>query len=74
MKLYTADNNHIYTVKSAPDLALLNTLGVFEGSKIMKKATYSLGGPVLIDIDGREVAIGKDLAVVIEVELCEVQR
>lgn len=71
--LYNAEDHQNYLVKSVPNLALLNTLGVFEGSKIMKKTTYSLGGPVLLDIDGREVAIGKDLAVAIEVELCEVE-
>lgn len=65
--MYNAENNTAYIVKDTPNLAILNTLGVFEGSKIIKKNTYKLGGPVLILIDGREVAIGKDLALEIEV-------
>lgn len=65
--LYTAENDLMYIVGKTPNMSLLNTLGVFEGSKIIKKNTYKMGGPVLILIDGREVAIGKDLACEISV-------
>lgn len=57
--LYTAPNNVEYLVKSVPDISLLHTLGIYEGSKITKKLSYGGGGPVLLVIDGREVAIGK---------------
>lgn len=60
--LYTAENNLTYIVEKTPNMSILTSLGVFEGSKITKKNTYKLGGPVLILIEGREVAIGKDLA------------
>lgn len=61
--LYTSADEKNYVVTSVPNNHLLQTLGVFVGSTITKKFTYSNGGPVLVTIDGREVAIGKDIAV-----------
>ncbi len=72
MELYNSNNDEWYQVIDIPDMALLNTLGVFVGAKILKKFTYKMGGPVLILINSREVAIGKDLALKIQVEKCEV--
>lgn len=69
MELYTSPNEQTYQVTTVPDMALLNTLGVFVGSKIVKKTTYKMGGPVLVLVGSREVAIGKDLAVQIQVEV-----
>lgn len=65
--LYTAENEKLYVVVEVPEYDLIKTLGVFEGSTITKKITYKLGGPVLLDVDGREVAIGKDFAELIKV-------
>lgn len=70
--LYTSNNNETYTVTSAPELPLLYSLGVFEGSKLTKKTTYKGGGPALILIETREVAIGKEIALHIQVEKAEV--
>ncbi len=67
-KLYEATDNQIYVVKSIPNAPLLRSLGVFEGARITKQATYRHGGPALVSINSREVAIGKDLAVQINVE------
>lgn len=69
MELYNSENNQVYQVIDVPNVALLNSLGVFTGAKIAKKDTYKMGGPVLIAIGSREVAIGKDLAVQIQVEV-----
>ncbi len=66
--LYHAKDNQEYAVTSIPEVHLLEVLGVFVGSKVMKKATYSGGGPALVTVEGREVAIGKDYAMAIEVE------
>lgn len=68
MNLYEAKENITYLVKSTPSVGVLNSLGVFEGSKLTKKSTYKLSGPVLVLVDSREVAIGKDFAILIEVE------
>lgn len=72
MDLYNSTNHQTYQVTSIPDASLLNSLGVFTGAKILKKDTYKMGGPVLISINSRDVAIGKDLAIQIQVEKCEV--
>lgn len=69
MNLYTSENNHTYRVLDIPQVAMLNTLGVFKGGLLIKKATYKFGGPALVEISGREVAIGKDIALNIEVEV-----
>lgn len=71
-QLYTSSDNEMYVVISIPDNPILTTLGVFEGAKLTKKLTYKMGGPVLITISSREVAIGKDLSEQILVEKCEV--
>ncbi len=68
LDLYTAEINKTYLVNTMPEIDLLNSLGVFEGAEIFKKSTYKMGGPVLILIDNREVAIGKDTALLINVE------
>lgn len=65
--LYDVEVNNSYTVVEVPDNDLIKTLGVFEGSQVFKKLVYGLGGPVLLDIDGRDVAIGKDFSVLIKV-------
>lgn len=65
--LYSAENKK-YEVKEVPEIDLLKSLGVFDGAIITKKTTYNMGGPVLILIDSREVAIGKDTAILINVE------
>ncbi len=69
MNLYKLENEKQCTIKTVPTLDLLKSLGVFEGAVVTKKFTYNMGGPVLILIDNREVAIGKDLAIDIEVEV-----
>ncbi len=66
--LYDAKSDTEYIITKTPENALLTTLGVFVDSKIKKIATYRGGGPVLILVDTREVAIGKDIAKYIEVE------
>lgn len=66
--LYKSLPKKSYIVKNTPNVFLLNSLGIFEGSKITKKHTYKLGGPVIVEINLRDIAIGKDLANLIEVE------
>lgn len=66
--LYAVENEKKYKITSVPDVSLLQMLGVFEGSVVSKKNTYGFGGPVLLVIDAREVAIGKNYAQKILVE------
>lgn len=67
-ELYTSKNDELYLVTELPENPLLVSLGVFKGAKIFKKTTYGGGGPALLVINSREVAVGKDLAIKILVE------
>lgn len=66
--LYHAPNGTHCRITAIPNTPLLPSLGIFQGAIVSKKTTYQLGGPVLLDIQSREVAIGKDLALHIAVE------
>ena len=66
--LYTVPDNRDYTVSSVPDVKILNSLGIFPGAVVRKKKRYGLGGPVLINLATRELALGKDVATAILVE------
>ncbi len=70
--LYHLKDDKEYIVTKTPGVHLLDVLGIFEGSKITKKATYKNGGPVLVSVNGREIAIGRDYAMAIEVKEQEV--
>lgn len=70
--LYHLKNDKEYIVTKTPEIHLLEVLGIFESSKVTKKATYRNGGPVLVSVNGREIAIGKDYAMAIEVKEQEV--
>ena len=61
--LYEAKKNAVFTVVSVPDIGLLESLGVREGSHITLQNRYALGGPVLLRVeDAYSVALGKDIA------------
>ncbi len=66
--LYKFENNKNCCVTSVPNIPLLSSLGIFEGANLFKKRTFKCGGPVLVVIGTREVAIGKDYAKLIEVK------
>lgn len=69
--LYQAPNASRCRVITIPNAPLLQSLGIFAGAVVTKKTTYALGGPVLLDMQSRDVAIGKGLAVDIQVEIEE---
>lgn len=66
--LYQVQCASRYKVTEMPTIPLLHTLGVYQGAIVEKVATYSLGGPVLLMIDSREVAVRKKFAREILVE------
>ncbi|NLW09042.1 MAG: ferrous iron transport protein A [Firmicutes bacterium] len=45
-----------------PDVKILNSLGFYPGTVVFKKKRYRWGGPVLVNLATREIALGKDLA------------
>ena len=68
LSLYSAKKNTDFMVVSAPDIGLLNSLGLRAGTKATVQNRYALGGPVLLRVeDTYSVAIGKDIAKQIEV-------
>lgn len=68
LSLYTAPENRRYTVSDVPDVKILHSLGFFPGTAVYKKKRFKLGGPVLINLATREIALGKDIAKAIVVK------
>lgn len=60
--IYAAEPQKNYVVQSVPKANLLPCLGIFPKSIVTKNYRYRLGGPVLLKVGNRQVAIGKDLA------------
>lgn len=60
--LYSVSSNESYYIEDKVDMNLLNTLGIYQGAVVFKKRSYRLGGPVLVEIDGRGIAVGKSIA------------
>jgi len=60
--IYTAAKDIDFVVESVPDSALLSCLGVYPKSVIRKSHCYKFGGPAVLHLSTRKVAIGKDLA------------
>ncbi len=44
--LYNSKNDIEYLVTDVPNNSLLNSLGIFRGSKIIKKRTFKNGGKI----------------------------
>lgn len=60
--IYTAQKNKNYVICEIPNISLLKNLGMRKDTQVFKKHTYRLGGPVLVSVDLREIALGKDIA------------
>jgi len=66
--LYEAKKNGLFTVISAPDIGLLENLGIRAGTEIIIQNRYAWGGPVLLRVEGTySVALGKDIAKQIDI-------
>ncbi len=48
-------------ITSTPDNLLLAPMGVRKGKEIQLKAKQPWGGPLIVEIEGRNVAISRDL-------------
>jgi len=69
LNLYQAEKNRVFQVISAPNIHLLENLGVRHGTRIVVQSRYSLGGPVLLRVENAfTVAVGKDIAIQIKVK------
>ncbi len=59
---YQADSGCEYVVAEIPDNSLLTSLGIYVNSIVKKNYRYKFGGPVVLRVSSRDVAIGKDVA------------
>jgi Fe2+ transport system protein FeoA len=67
--LYEAGKKGTFQVISAPEIGLLENLGLRTGTIIKIQNRYMLGGPVLLRVeDAYSVALGKDIAKQIQVQ------
>ncbi|MDD3766701.1 MAG: FeoA family protein [Eubacteriales bacterium] len=60
--LYDAPENQEYLVCKVPNISILCSLGIYPGTVIGKIKKFKLGGPVLINLATRKIALGKDIA------------
>ena len=64
--LYEAKIAEPFFVVSAPEITLLENLGIRQGMQVSIQNRYGFGGPVLLCVDGSyTVALGKDIATMI---------
>lgn len=62
MSLYSLKNNSIALIEKMPIVPLLTSMGVREGIKISVVTKQPMGGPIVVQIGRRSIAIGKDVA------------
>ena len=64
--LYEAKISEPFFVVSAPEITLLENLGIRQGMQVSILNRYAFGGPVLLCVDNSyNVALGKDIATLI---------
>ena len=63
VNLYKAKKQGSFQVVSVPEIVLLENLGLRTGIQITLQNRYTLGGPVLLRVEGAySIALGKDIA------------
>ncbi len=62
MCLYNLNNNSKCTVESAPSNGLLRSLGIRKGISLSIMTRQLAGGPIVVQIGRRSIAIGRDVA------------
>lgn len=60
--VYLAESHKEYIVEKLPTVGLLPCLGIYPKSRVKKSYRYRFGGPVVLTVGNREVAVGKDIA------------
>jgi len=69
ISLYEAEKNKTFQVSSAPNIKLLESLGLRIGTMVTILNRYTFDGPVLLRVeDTYSLAIGKDIATQIGVK------
>lgn len=69
INLYDAHSTDELQIQSVPQIHLLESLGLTQGTKVKIQNRYALGGPILLRVeDAFAVALGKDVATQITVK------
>ena len=69
-KLYEVKDRNNYRVVSLPALQLLENIGLRVGTIVVVLNRYAFGGPLVLRVaDAYTIALGKDLALQIVVEV-----
>ncbi|NLJ58983.1 MAG: ferrous iron transport protein A [Tissierellia bacterium] len=69
MTLYNLNKEDRCTIISIPNVMLLESLGIRKGLSIKIKNKQPLGGPIILQLGTRSIAIGKAIAKQILVEV-----
>ncbi|MCC5910530.1 MAG: ferrous iron transport protein A [Clostridiaceae bacterium] len=62
MSLYNSKINFKCIIEKLPQINLLKSIGVREGMTVCIKSKQPFGGPVVIEMGKRSVAIARDVA------------
>jgi ferrous iron transport protein A len=74
MKLLNAPLNtqvKLFSTEDVPSLMTkLNQYGLYQGDSLRVVRVAPLGGPLLVQVNGREIALGREIAdkIVVEIE------
>lgn len=68
MFLYDLNKGDICRINSLPEIPLLHSLGLRQNLVINIKSFQPFGGPIVIQVGRRNIAISKDIAKTILVE------
>jgi ferrous iron transport protein A len=74
MKLLQAPLNtqvKFFSVDNIPSLLVkLNQYGLYQGDSLRVVRVAPLGGPLLVQVNGREIALGREIAdkIIVEIE------
>jgi Fe2+ transport system protein FeoA len=67
--LYQSNRGDAFRISAVPNNGLLYNIGLRRGSSVRVLNRYGFGGPVLLRVENAfDVAVGKDIAKLIEVE------
>ena len=62
MVLTNCKKTYNYKIENLPDLHLLRVLGLRKGTDFMVQSKQPLGGPIVVKVGNRSIAIAKDVA------------
>jgi len=62
MSLCKCLKENIYIVDKSPDIYLLKVLGIRRGISFKVQSIHPFGGPIVIKVGNRSIAISKDVA------------